>query len=625
VLNTTVQVTYGAANGHVTGGTGGCAPIDGNLRVKVVQANTGAAIPNAYVMVGSIANPASFQTSFEGLLGSTTPTGPNTCITDSNGYCEFYDFGSNLAGPLMVTGGATGRAYFTIVDAGASDLILPLTERHPATSPIQWLNEETNEANRDYNSDGDILTIGAGLALPIVDLDFFSQGDMGRLMEATRCVSLRVSATETDYLEVPRNFFLPRIRVWTLFFWTTVLQRTLWNLSLDALEYPLQNITLSFGEIPRSAATAGMAAMLAQYDYTKIGYLLNQNVINDNGSKNVTLAESFGNILTINVTASIPFEMDLLAFAGTDYDADLGSGRLGFMSHEVYRWNAPLPRTLQLETSNLANANLPNANQVTYLASVGARWLEDENSRTQYPLTAQQRWAGTWSLYRDNGSGGGPPFGDANATWTVSELLDRILLTFTGQGTFTWNDSAANGIAPHYSVSTVYVDTETYAPPPCIGNDSSMNIRQKRSAKSVQWVIARPYDLTDPSCLGQECFTLPTLPVGWPEQGSGVAKRDGLELRVGSGNACTVNSNCNTSAGETCVDVDQGGPGGLRCAIVTGTNPPNGTTNTVRRYFLYTRAYRLSAEAAFDFDDFAFDDNVLYRTHQTTNEIDFSN
>jgi hypothetical protein len=274
-----------------------------------------------------------------------------------------------------------------------------------------------------------------------------------------------------------------------------------------------------------------------------------------------------------------------------------------------------------MEISDLTTPTGPTAGSVTYLAGVGARYLDPEEAGRSITITQQMRWANTTALLRDNGSGG-TPFGPAGGSWTMSTLLGFTMLTFAEPASFTWTNAAANGIAPHYSMSHLYLETLTYPPPPCVGSDATMNVRQIRYTKSTQWVVAKPYHL---NCSGNECFQLPTLPSGWPRQGTGSHKRDGFEQRVGSGITCTNNSQCDGTLGETCVDADQGGTGGLVCAIVTGTNPPNGTTNTVRRYNWFVRSYRLAAAATFNFDNWAFDDNVLYRTHQSTNEWDFSN
>lgn len=147
-----------------------------------------------------------------------------------------------------------------------------------------------------------------------------------------------------------------------------------------------------------------------------------------------------------------------------------------------------------------------------------------------------------------------------------------------------------------------------------------MNERVYIRTKNVQWVVVRPFDVADPACSGgSECFSLPVLPAGWPRQGVGAAKRDGFEQLAGSGAACAIDANCDAAQSEVCRDVDQGGTGGNVCALDDGTN------FSTQAYYWWSKIYRLGLMAAFDFDNYAFDSNVDYRTEQASNELDWTN
>ncbi|MFH2005517.1 MAG: hypothetical protein ABI333_02910, partial [bacterium] len=616
VLNETVLVTYAPANPATRGGTGGCNPaagflVDGNLKVTVVEEETGNTISGARVMIDLAGNNSIYETNFEAWLGDggASVPAPNTCVTDGNGVCEFYDYGANMYDVRTVTAGTNNRSYFTIVDTNASELILPLKELYPAENIVRWTNENTNEADRGGFLPG--ATLGAGLALPILDLSFFSRCEITALMEPSRCVSLNGTPTE-----VPENFFMPRHNY---FIGGQITPRVLWNLSLDQLAHDPQSVSMPFGEVPLTAATAGWIEILRRFQYSKFGFLLDHATVNDIAGKTINLNENFPYRLNVTVNTPIPNCSDLLGVTGGDYDAQLGSGDLFMMGHAISLYNVwancntpGVPRTMSIPVSDLNAAGSPNPAGITMLAGIGARFMEDDPARP-YVVPASLRWAATGSVYRDNGSGGAPFNGTANSTWSVTDLLDFAALTFTGPGSFRWDDTTSNGTVPDYSVHHLNVDTLTYPPPPC----PSIDQRTFRRTKSVQWVVVRPFE---PTCAGgSECFVLPTLPAGWPRQGTGAAKRDGFDLRYGSGLPCSIDANCNTGIGEVCRDVDNTlGPGGLQCAIISGSD------YEVQRYYWWPSIYRLGL-TTFDFDAFAFEDDVTYRTEQSSNELDFSN
>jgi hypothetical protein len=295
------------------------------------------------------------------------------------------------------------------------------------------------------------------------------------------------------------------------------------------------------------------------------------------------------------------------------------------MSHDIWLYDQdanclspPASRAMTLPVSDLNAAGSPNPAGVTMLAGVAARYMEDDPARPYAP-PGNVRWANTATVFKDDGSGSAP-FGTGGGNWTADAMLDFAGVFFTNPGDFEWTDTSANGIQPDYSVHHLTVDTLTWPPPPCIAQDGSMNTRTYAREKSVQWVVVRPFDTADPACSGgSECFILPVLPAGWPRSGVAAYKRDGFEQLVGSGAACTVDSQCNGGLGEVCRDVDQGGPGTGVCAIDDGTN------YITQANYWWSEIFRLGLMSAFDFDDFAFDSNVTYRTEQSSNELDWTN
>ena len=97
-LMSTVTVNNVMENATL-GGTGGCSPMHGNLRILVVD-EAGAAVPGASVMVGDTEANV-YETSPEALFGGAPSLASNVATTDGSGYATFYDYTVSRDGPLM--------------------------------------------------------------------------------------------------------------------------------------------------------------------------------------------------------------------------------------------------------------------------------------------------------------------------------------------------------------------------------------------------------------------------------------------------------------------------------------------------------------------------------------------
>ena len=127
----------------------------------------------------------------------------------------------------------------------------------------------------------------------------------------------------------------------------------------------------------------------------------------------------------------------------------------------------------------------------------------------------------------------------------------------------------------------------------------------------VQWIVVRPFGT---SCSGSECFTLPTLPAGFPRQAAGTQKKSGFEQLVGSGAACS--GSC-AVAGETCVDPDGAGSATTMCMGGAGTDANPYFTQD---YMWWLHLYRVDLLASFNFQSYAFGDRGTYMSHESSNE-----
>ncbi|MFH1279303.1 MAG: hypothetical protein ABIK65_13095, partial [Candidatus Eisenbacteria bacterium] len=169
-----------------SGGTGG-SPINGSLGVRVIDGNTQAPLPGAFVMVG---------------LYDGWPFPGNWGFTDGAGEITFADPG--LTGPVTVTAGFAGYGYFTILDVNGDDLVLPL-------DPITTAGAEYEVG--DFVSGIDVnngaFNLGDGnldmaIVLPALSMEDMMAFDMGSLFGPPD--TLDILGTP---FAVPSNMFIP--------------------------------------------------------------------------------------------------------------------------------------------------------------------------------------------------------------------------------------------------------------------------------------------------------------------------------------------------------------------------------------------------------------------------------
>lgn len=177
-----VEVREGLAPDQTQTATGGCQ-VDGQLRVKVVTAEDGTPVTNAYVQIGP-SESFTLYSSIELVAAGADPDQPTSARTDALGYATFVDAGNRLSGELMVTAGAENRAYVTIAASNASDFVIALPR---ATLPqeAQFAGTVTGPSF-PKNNDG---FLDLALVAPALTMDFLSAFDLMRLLESDRVVS----------------------------------------------------------------------------------------------------------------------------------------------------------------------------------------------------------------------------------------------------------------------------------------------------------------------------------------------------------------------------------------------------------------------------------------------------
>ena len=593
-LSNSVTVTHVAANA-TAGGTGGCSPADGNLRVRVVSAETGAALAGASVLVG-LGQGTPFEHNPEALFGGSSMLASNVALTDASGYATFYDYGSALAGSVTATTGAGSRAYFTVADGNASDLVLPLPLLHPPAIPTTTYD---NGGASSIPPRPNCTYVHMGFIFPKLSLDFFSSFTPDSMFAPNRCVNSGIGG---DAL-MPENVYLPNQSIGTTSFLCLGSVFAPWSLPLKntAATGVTENVEMFFGYTPVSELQTGDSLnWLQALVYQEIGFIPNETVPTPPTSgRSVPLDSTNPVTVTVNFVGTPP-QTDVVGLTSVDYSGGNGTGPLGLLALDVHRFT-DAGSAVVIRNSGLSGPSAPPG--MRRLASVIASYLAPLAGRV---VPANRAAAATSVLLRDDGSGGEPFGGAASATLSASDFLGLAGTTFTDPGTFTWEDATANGNSPLYSMHELTVRKRRHLPVL-----SCATTNEVREDFNVQWLVAKPFAAT---CAGQECFTLPSLPPSFPRATAGVQQRSGFERKTGSGVTCALSADC--IVGEACVDPDAGGPAGMMCmgGAGTGADP----------YFLEDYAwklhlYDLELAPSFDFDSFQFSQRPQWLTHESSN------
>jgi hypothetical protein len=597
---TPIAITTVAANA-TAGGTGGCSPAGGNVRVRVVD-ETGAPINNASVLVGSAAgNP--FQHSPEALFGGGPPASTNLATTNAMGYVAFYDYGGALAGPITVTAGANNRALFTLAGGDASDVVLALPLLHPPVAATT-IYGNTAGSSSTWPPTG-CVDVDAGIVLPKLGLDFFSAVDIAQLFGKERCWDTMNGLV--GVVAIPENLYLPAQSIGPLCLGGSLAQAP-WSLALDNGTTENVGMVLAsapYDDVQAALSGGGLEDLLAILTYRRIGFFLNESVPTPpTGNRSVVMNETYPNNFTVTYSGR-PAEADVVGLTAADYAGTSGSGPTFLIGSAVHPFDvAGSSITIPNSDLNATGGGVQMPQKVRRFASVAAMYLDD----AAHPgIPANRRGGVTTVLLR---GGASPPFGPTGGTGSVTSWLAISGTTFTAPSTFTWENATANGNQPLYSVHELTIESSRFHP--VLAACQTEN--EVRADASVQWIVVKPFAL---DCAGSECFTLPSLPPSFPRYSASPARKSGFEALVGSGAACTPGS---CSAGETCVDPDGAGSAAAMCMGGTGTaNDPYFTQALAWKMHLYD----LELAPAFDFDAFAFADRILYLTHESSNAQPF--
>jgi hypothetical protein len=601
-LTASIAIDHVAANGS-DGGTGGCVGPGGNVRVRVIAAETGLPLAGASVLLGD-ADGAGLEHSPDARFGGTPAPASQAATTDAAGFASFHDYGALLAGPITVTAGAAGRAYFSVIETAASDLVLALPLLHPPAPPASPFGAGTASSTTTWPPTG-CTDVDLGLVLPQLALDDLVPLDVGSLFSSQRCWDAMNELVGT--VSMPGNVYLPTQSIGP-FCLGGSLAEARWSLTVPDSP-PTQSLAMLLTSLPYSEtqstfASGGYGDFFLAGTLRRIGFLLDQTVSGPVSGANFSMNETYPNNLVVTYSG-VPPETDVVGATAGDYAGTNGSGPLFLMGTATHAWDAP-GTSLTLANSDLNAVGAPTS--ARRLATVSARYLDPSGSGRTQPPPPERRNAATTVLIRGDAL---PPFGGSGGTATVGSFLDLAAATFSAPASFHWEDASANGNAPLYSVHALAIREDQHLPV----LSSCQTTNEVRPARSVQWIVAKRFGA---DCAADECFTLPVLPGSFPRAGSGPAQKSGFEALIGSGAACATTC---ALAGEACVDPDGVGPKSLQCMGGTGTaQQPH-----------FTQAYEWSLgihdlelmPGPFDFDSFRFGDREAYLTHTSSNRMPF--
>ena len=173
------------------GGTGG-GPILGSVTVTVVEDGVEdefggpVEIEGAMVMVG---------------MRDGDPFEGNVGWTDANGQVSFYD--PALDDPQVVTAGADGYGYFTLVNVDAAQVVIPLKEYDPIVDTAEvdgtWTGFTATECD---------AYLQAGATFPMMTLSDIMAFDIESLLSNNECIELPIIGT----LPMPGALVIPNDR-----------------------------------------------------------------------------------------------------------------------------------------------------------------------------------------------------------------------------------------------------------------------------------------------------------------------------------------------------------------------------------------------------------------------------
>ncbi len=324
---------------HHNGGTGGCIPRGGNLRVRAVD-ELGEPISGAFVMVGDAVDEQAFFSDYESFLAGEDGDVSNESLTDEDGYALFTDLGDVLDDPsLMITAGAEGRAYGSVVGFDTSDVVLMLESLPPP--PDRVLITGTVTPPYHVNETGEIAM---SLAMESLDITALSSFNFMNVLEANKLVDVsgNLCLADGEQLAIPGNIHFP-----DQFHLGCDLRAAPADWQLTPLRGDFMDVPVLQGELNLIDAISigdDEVALISAISFQQVGIGL--DIPTDENQPNVELELSADLVPTMPVQAVNAPQGELWLLSIGDLDAENGTGRLFLQGVEVQSPASSLSGTL---------------------------------------------------------------------------------------------------------------------------------------------------------------------------------------------------------------------------------------------------------------------------------------
>jgi len=353
-----VQIVPGTTPGRSLV-TGGCTGLTGDLRALVTDAESGALIPNAWLMVG-VAPENRLQDNATDFVRGVQGGRPNS-VNAQDGRPRLLDYGGRLTGPVTLTVGADGYENVTLADLNASMVTVPL--RPVAPPPPARVTLEGRLADFDsLRVDGDI---DAGLVLGGFDLSFLTSFNVGSLLGRQQCWDPLQEGLAADLVPetlLPGNLYVPRQRERIEILPITVSEH---RFSLSPFTVGTDNLTALAGKVSSDALVEALAAegaslngLLSLLSLREIGVARDQRIEADTLDLAIPLSQPLRENASCQVSNPPPGTSVSCVSAG-DWSGGAGAGPLFAMGFGT------------VDAADLAVANGPVGAPLTTVARDG--------------------------------------------------------------------------------------------------------------------------------------------------------------------------------------------------------------------------------------------------------------
>ena len=309
--------------------TGGCDGLDGNLRVRVIDGETGLPLDGAWMMAGDRSRATLLQ-NVERAFASQAGQGTNVTRTDADGIARLTDFGDVLEGPMLVTAGADGYENVTLVGLNASSANIPLFPSQPPEPPLATLRGDLIQFD-DLGRDGEA---DMGLVTPSFDLPFLSTLVLPRLMSRFDCwdpVRRGLAGNLVPEVAVPGNLHVPQQGERLFGFPVTVEQHAF---AIDSVPHGRDNYVALAGKVPvddivglLGGGADDVSALVSLLTPRELGVLRNHAVDGDQENLEIPLTSALAENARCEVQ-NPPENTGLFCVSAGDWSGGNGNGRL---------------------------------------------------------------------------------------------------------------------------------------------------------------------------------------------------------------------------------------------------------------------------------------------------------